>query len=767
MNVSAGTASPLILIVDDEQVNRLLLESILKKTGFQTLSVSSGEACLEAAKACGPSLILLDIMMPGLDGFSTCERLKSRQETRDIPVIFLSALKEVAQKTKGFASGGVDYVSKPFDAAELLARVNLHLTLHSQEIQLRQYAEKLENMVEDRTSELSEAKQELQRNYDMQTALNQLLQIALQDLPLPSLLQQCLESILSIPWLVLQNRGSIYLREKDGDIFHMAAQSNLPQGILEWCSTITSGMCACGRAIREESILLVRDEDLPSERARKIPRPHSHICVPIKSEVMLVALLNLHVENNHILTSQEKEFLQAAANTLMQMILYRQAEEKILYHLLHEPLTNLPNRAALLERLKTETHHLQVDPDYKFALILLNMDRFTSFNESFDYQLGDNLITSIASRLLDLCRPDEELLHLGGDSFAILLRNMKDLDGAMRVAGYALETVRQPYQIDGQLLQATASAGVVLSSVQFQKSDDILRYADTAVHQAKSRGRDRFEIFNQQMHWKARQVMQTFMDLRQAMDRKEFVLFYQPIVSIEHGRAIGVEALVRWMHPTRGLVSPGEFIPIAEETGLILPLGQWILEKACTDLENFTTRRGLDEKVMLSVNLSAKQFAQHDLFEQVEAILKRTHFPPLLLKLEITESVVMENAEVAVRILEKLKKLNVRVSIDDFGTGYSSLSYLHRFPVDVLKVDRSFVRQMHLRGDNLEIVRTIVTLAHTLSMEVVAEGAETEEEVAMLAELGCEYVQGYYFAKPMPLEELYESSLFLSSSPLR
>ncbi len=755
---------PLILVVDDEGVNRLLLESILKKTGFRTVSSSSGKGCLEAAKIHSPNLILLDIMMPDMDGFSTCRQLKSQSETKDIPVIFLSALKDAEQKTKGFASGGVDYVSKPFDATELVARVRLHLTLRSQEIKLRQYADKLENMVEERTSELNEAKQKLQQNYDIQTALNHLLQIALRDLPRPSLLQKCLESILNIPWLALKNQGSIHLRERDDDAFLMAAQSNLTQDVLQWCSVIIPGVCACGRAIREEAILTIRDEDLPDKCSQRVSRPHSHICIPIRSETTLVALLTLYVDNNRVLVSREKEFLQAVANTLVQMILYKQAEEKMLHHLLHEPLTNLPNRAALLERLKAETLRLQSDPDYKFALILLNMDRFTSFNESFDYQLGDKLIISIASRLLQLCRSNDDLLHLGGDSFALLLKELDDLGSPMLVAGDVLEIVRQPYQLEGHLLQATASAGVVLSDVRFQKSDDILRYADTAVHQAKTRGRDRFEVFTHQMHQKAKQVMQTFMDLRQALDLKEFVLFYQPIVSLELGRAVGVEALVRWMHPTRGLVSPGEFIPIAEETGLILPLGRWILEKACTDMKEFGARMGQSQEMMLSVNLSAKQFAQSDLFEQIEVTLRHTQFPPTLLKLEITESVVMENAEAAVRILGKLRQLNVKISIDDFGTGYSSLSYLHRFPVDVLKVDRSFIQRMHLGGDNLEIVRTIVTLARTLKMQVVAEGAETKEEVAILADLGCEYVQGYYFARPMPLDELFNCRLFMKRS---
>lgn len=758
------TPEPLILIVDDEPVNRLILESNLGRNGFRTLTVSSGEECVHAAARQQPDLILLDILMPGLSGFETCKQLKRQPATRDIPVIFLSTLSDTEQKTRGFESGGVDYISKPFDTRELLARVRIHLTLRSQEIQLRLYADKLEDMVGQRTEQLKQAEQELQRNYDMQTALNQLLQLSLQDLPLDSLLQQCLQSILQIPWLVLQNKGCIYLQDKDGLSYRMAAQCNLPDNILEQCSTITPGNCACGKAIKENSIVTVHDEDLEHNFKKKIALPHNHICVPIKSKNSTLGLLNLYVEKHRDPTDQEKQFLKAAANTLMQMVLYKKAEEQMLHHVFHDPLTDLPNRSALLDKLDQETRRLQNDTDYKFALVLLNMDRFNSFNESFGFELGDKLITSTAARLLENRKPNEEVLHLGGDEFALLLKDLDDLVSPLLAAESVLDIVKRPHQLEGHLLHVTASAGVVLSDERYHKGDDLLRDADTAVHQAKSKGRGRFEVFNQLMHQKARQAMQTFIDLRQALERREFVLFYQPIICLKTEKAIGAEALVRWRHPGRGMVSPGEFIPVVEETGLILPLGRWILDKACSDMKAFIVEEDLAEPTMLSVNLSGKQFAQDNLFEQIEAILRSTGFPPHFLKLEITESVVMENAEAAVRILEKLKKLNVKTSIDDFGTGYSSLSYLHKFSVDILKIDRSFVSRIHQGGENLEIVRTIVTLGQALKMQIIAEGVETEEEVRLVRDLGCEYAQGYYFAKPMPLEELRNCPRFLKRS---
>ena len=758
--------SPLILVVDDEAVNRLILESNLKRQGFRTVSASSGEECLDLARREQPDLVLLDIIMPGMDGFQTCQLLKDASETRDIPVIFLSALTDTGVKTKGFEAGGVDYVSKPFDAKELLARVRTHLTLRNQERQLRVYSEKLEEMVDERTTKLKQAELELQRNYDMQTALKQLLQLSLQELPLEELLQQCLDSILGISWLTLQNRGCIYLQEEEEGVYRMVAQRNLPEHVKEQCKTIVPGDCACGRAIGEKRVLVVPDEDVEHNKlSPEGVEPHSNICVPIWSQHATLGVLNFYVHQGALLTPPESAFFVAVANTLMQMILYKRAEQRMLHHVFHEPLSNLPNRTALLDGLNGEIKQARDVEGYRFALVLINLDRFNRFNESLGYDLGDKLILSSIQRILDERKADEDVFHLGGDGFAVLIRQLREVADPLILAERILDGLKQPHQLDGHEIQTSASAGVVLSDARYDRGEDLLRDADIALHLAKSRGRGRFELFSHGMHAKARQAMQTFMDLRLALQRDEFALFYQPIICLTTKRTIGVEALIRWIHPVRGMVSPAEFIPLAEETGLILPMGRWVLEKACLDMRDFTESKdspNSSRPFMVSVNLSGKQFAQPDLYEQVEAVLQETDFPPECLKLEITESVVMENAEAATRILERLKRLNIKIAIDDFGTGYSSLSYLHRFSADILKVDRSFVSRMHLGGENLEIIRTIVTLAQALKMEVVAEGVETEEELKTLTVLRCEYAQGFYFAKPMPLEQLCEGPFGIS-----
>ncbi|WP_052812673.1 EAL domain-containing protein [Desulfonatronum thioautotrophicum] len=760
MRTDQPSSPGLILIVDDEAVNRLILESNLKRQEFQTHSVASGRECLEAVQKLKPDLILLDIIMPEMDGFQTCRALKAAAQTRDVPVIFLSALTDADIKTKGFEAGGVDYVSKPFDTRELLARVRTHLTLRNQEIQLRGYSEKLEEMVNERTSKLKRAEQELQRNYDMQTALNRLLRLTLQDLPLEELLQHCLESLLNISWLTLQDRGCIYLREDESTGFRIVAQRNLSQQLLEKCANIAAGECACGKALAEQRIVVIQDDDpTHTQSGFGEEEAHSNVCIPIASAHGNLGMLNLFMHRDSRLTSQESAFFGAVSNTLMQMILYKRAEERMLHHVLHEPLTNLPNRTALLDALHREVQRSHEADDHRFALILVNLDRFNRFNESLGYDLGDKLILSSVRRIRDVHKTEQGVFHLGGDGFAFLVRDVPEDADALLLVERILDDLRQPHQLDGHEIQTSASAGIVYSDTRYSRGEDLLRDADIALHLAKSKGRGRFQVFSHVMHEKARQSMQTFMDLRQALQRKEFVLFYQPIVSLQTGATTGVEALIRWQHPERGMVSPAEFIPLAEETGLILPMGRWVLQTACSDLCDMARNANISEPFMVSVNLSGKQFAQPDLYEQVEAILQGTGFPPECLKLEITESVVMDNAEEATRILERLKKLNIKISIDDFGTGYSSLSYLHRFSADILKVDRSFVSRMHLGGENLEIIRTIVTLAQALKMQVIAEGVETRDELSALASLNCDYAQGFYFAKPMPLDQLQRTAL--------
>lgn len=420
---------------------------------------------------------------------------------------------------------------------------------------------------------------------------------------------------------------------------------------------------------------------------------------------------------------------------------------------MHDALTGLPNRALFVDRLERAALRTQRHPDALFAVILLDIDRFKLVNDSLGHTIGDQLLCVVARRLETSLRPGDTVARLGGDEFAILLEEIANVGDAVQVAQRTHAILAEPYTLDGHEVFTTASIGIALSGSESARSEDLLRDADTALHRAKALGKARHEVFDATMHARAVTRFRIETDLRRAIERREFRLHYQPIVALPSGRLVGFEALMRWAHPDRGLVPPMEFIPVAEDTGLIAQIGEWGFGEACRQMRAWHERFSTQPPLMISVNLSGKQFVQPDLADRLERILRETGLAPESLKIEITESVLMDNPESAALTLARFRALNVQISLDDFGTGYSSLGYLHRFPIDTLKVDRSFVNAMGREGEGSELVRTIITLAHSMDMTVVAEGVETKEQVAQLAALGCEYGQGYYFAKPMSAED--------------
>jgi diguanylate cyclase (GGDEF)-like protein len=418
----------------------------------------------------------------------------------------------------------------------------------------------------------------------------------------------------------------------------------------------------------------------------------------------------------------------------------------------HDALTDLPNRSLFSDYLKLAIERSKRQNDYLFAVLFLDLDRFKYINDSLGHSCGDDLIVELARRLQGCLRQVDTVSRFGGDEFAILLDGIKDPSDAIRVAEKIQDELLRPFELGGHEAFTSASIGIALSSAGYDQPDFILRDADTAMYRAKDAGKARYELFDLEMHSRAVIRMRLENDLRRAVERNEFCVYYQPIISVSTGRLSGFEALVRWEHPERGLVAPSEFIPVAEETGLIAPLGSWILEESCRQMQDWHGLHPANRALTMNVNLSSKQLIQSGLVQEVKTILQRTGLPARSLKLEITESVVMENAELATNMLRQLSDLNVHLCIDDFGTGYSSLSYLHRFPVDTLKIDRSFVNRIEEKDENVEIVRTIATLARNLGMEVVAEGVESSEQLACLRALNCEYAQGYHFSRPLTAE---------------
>ncbi|HEX7177127.1 MAG TPA: EAL domain-containing protein [Pyrinomonadaceae bacterium] len=429
------------------------------------------------------------------------------------------------------------------------------------------------------------------------------------------------------------------------------------------------------------------------------------------------------------------------------------SEERLLHDAFHDPLTGLPNRALFIDHVKMAISRARRRDDRPFAVLFIDLDRFKVINDSLGHLSGDDMLVGVARRLEGCLREGDTVARVGGDEFTVLLDELQNAEEAIQIAERIQRDVSAAFQINGHEVFTTLSIGIAHGAPEYADPEDILRDADTAMYRAKTLGKARHEVFDKAMHAFAVNLLQIETDLRKALDLKQFFIMYQPIVALDDFRLCGFEALVRWQHPERGLVSPMDFIPVAEETGQILQLGEWTLLEASRQMNRWHRRFTSEFPFFISVNLSSKQFAQPNLIEQVDNILKRTSLNPRSLKLEITESAVMDNIDKTTEMLKQLRQLGVQLSIDDFGTGYSSLSYLHRFPIDTLKIDRSFVTRMVDNSENTEIVRTIVMLAQTLGMDVVAEGVETKEQLALLRQLGCEYGQGYYFSKPVTAAE--------------
>jgi len=585
-----------ILIVDDTPGNLHLLSRILIKRGYRVREANDGKTALEAAQTLLPDLILLDIMMPDMDGYSVCDRLKSERKTAEIPVIFLSALDDVFDKVKAFKAGGVDYITKPFQFQEVLARVQNQLTIRKAEKKLRLLNAELEARVKQRTRELE------------------------------------------------------------------------------------------------------------------------------------------------------------VANAKLREMAFR------------DDLTNLPNRALFLQQLDRAIRGTAGDrngnpgqeADCQFVVLFLDCDRFKMVNESLGHSVGDELLVAISQRLQSLLKPGDTLARLGGDEFAILVTDIEGRHQAIAIAERVLDVFSYPFSLRHQEVFINASIGIALSHLGYEKPEHLLRDADTAMYRAKDLGKGQYHIFDPSMYHKVSQTLQIENDLRRAIQQEEFIVYYQPIISLKTGKIAGFEALVRWHHPQKGLISPGLFIPVAEETGLIAQIGNWVFRKACDRLRHWRRQKLVDESLFVSVNVSARQFAQLDLVEQIKEVLARTQLAPQCLKLEITESAIMDNPKTAAAILESLRQEHIQLSIDDFGTGYSSLSYLHSFQVDTLKIDQAFVQRMDETRGKFGLVPVIVNIAKTMGMGVIAEGVETEQQLASLRRFDCEFAQGYLFAKPLEERQLLQ-----------
>jgi diguanylate cyclase (GGDEF)-like protein/PAS domain S-box-containing protein len=434
----------------------------------------------------------------------------------------------------------------------------------------------------------------------------------------------------------------------------------------------------------------------------------------------------------------------------------KEAEARLEYQAFHDPLTDLPNRELFLDRLGHALARTQRRPGRRVAVLYMDLDDFKVVNDSLGHEAGDRLLVAVGERLKGCLRPEDTLARFGGDEFTVLLEEVEGPEEAVRVAERVIDEVRDPFVLDGREFYVRASIGIALSENRTKDPENLLRDADTAMYWAKDKGSG-YSMFDPSMYEQALGRFEAANYLRRAIEREEFVVHYQPIMSLQTGKVRAVEALVRWEHPERGLLDPWEFVAVAEESGLVVPMGEGVLREACLRAKEWQEAHPRTPPLVMSVNLSARQLSRPDLAETVERVLRETGLEGNSLTLDITETVYVKTLAGNTATLDRLRKLGVKISIDDFGMGYSWLSYLKRLPADSIKIDRSFVKGFGEDAEDTAIVRMIIELAHTLGIEVVAEGVESEEQARQLREIGCDMAQGFYFSKPFPPEAAWES----------
>jgi diguanylate cyclase (GGDEF)-like protein/PAS domain S-box-containing protein len=712
-----------ILIVEDSRDNRRLLYNALTAQGYQVRCAKNGKMALMAAQATVPDLILLDLKMPGMDGYQLCQQLKALPQTREVPVIFLSCQKDLPEKVKAFEVGGVDYITKPFEVAEVLVRVKSQIALQSTKVEIWRLNAELEERVRSRTAELEAANQQLKREVADRQQAQQWMKES------EERLESILNSLEDVVWstcpftfelLYLNNSAERLYQRPISEFFR---HPNLRLEVVH----------PEDRPLVDRSLeILLEKGNLELEY--RILRPDG--------EVRWV------IDRSHVIWDGNGDFVRL--DGIVSDITDRKlTQEQILYDALHDHLTNLPNRNLFIEYVDRSLQQAKKHKDYLFALLFIDLDRFKIINDSLGHEVGDRLLIEFTDLLKRCLQTTDIIARLGGDEFIVLLDDIEDITDAITISERIQRELLSPFYLQGHTVVTSASIGIVLNSSEYEQATEMLRDADIAMYRAKEMGKARYAIFDQKMYAQTLKLLKLESDLRQALDYQEFLLHYQPIISLATGELTGFEALIRWQHHKRGLVSPGEFIPIAEDTGLIVPLGEWVLRQACHQLRTWQLKFSTAKRLKISVNLAIKQLREPHFIKQLDAILQETGLDGSCLRLEITETMLMENIQETIDVLFGIRERNIQLSIDDFGQGYSSLSYLHRFPVNILKIDRAFVSRMNCDRENFEIVRTITTLAHTLGMAVVAEGVETAEQLHQLRTLRCEFGQGFFFSRPL------------------
>jgi len=719
-----------ILVVDDKPENLHLLDDALGNQGYQVKGVVSGKMALMVANAVIPDLILLDVVMPDLNGYQVCQQLKANENTQNIPIIFLSASNNSVDRVKALSAGGVDYINKPFQIDEVLLRIRNQLQLQTAQKKILKFNTELEQRIQKRTAQLELANQELQSEVKERSELAKLLQESEEKL------ESILNSLEEVVWSVdVETSKLLFLNPAAEEVY------GRPVGDL-----------LNNPNLRLESIH-------PEDRNRV----ESSLASPTnQSNDLEYRIVQPSGEVRWVWERSRLIYDDAGAINRRDGIISdvterKKIEAELSYEAKHGSLTNLPNRAAFIERIEQALAQSQRDPQYLFAVLFIDLDRFKIVNDSLGHQVGDELLISVAQILTDCSRQRDFVARLGGDEFTILLHKIETIEEGNAIAERINQQLAAPFYLQGHTVFTSASIGIVEANSKYQDIAEILRDADLAMYRAKSLGKARHEVFHPEMYAETKELLETENDLRKAIIQNQLVLHYQPIISLKTDTLYGFEALVRWQHPTKGLVYPDKFIHVAEETGLIVPIGEWVLKEACQQMYRWQSKHRSAVDLKISVNLASSQIKDPDFLMTLDKILSHTRFSGHSLHLEITETTLMDYQPETINLFEQIRARGIRLNIDDFGTGYSSLQYLKRFPINMLKIDRSFVKGMLDDRENFEIVKMIITLSRTLKISIVAEGIENLKQLKVLQALNCELGQGYLFSKALDQESLSQS----------
>jgi predicted signal transduction protein with EAL and GGDEF domain/AmiR/NasT family two-component response regulator len=692
-----------VLVADDDPVMRLLMVEMLEGVNLDAIEAENGARAVELTRECSPDLILMDVEMPRMDGFAACRAIRDLENGATVPIVMVTGGDDLEAVTNAYEAGATDFVSKPINWPILGHRVLYVLRASDAIVRLR-----------------------------IADAQNRAVLAAIPDT------------------FFRMNGGGIYLDYEPG----------------------RESPGREGRGVRD---VVPADECVGKHVSDVLPRDIAERMLE-QVEVALRIQQVRSVEYELIRFGQAQHFearlVATGANEVLGLVRdiseRKRAEEQIRRLAYCDSLTGIPNRQAFLEMLERELQRSKIG-NKKFAVLFMDLDAFKRINDTLGHNVGDQLLQQVSDRLRDTIRPsdllsrgdsltreggdprpDTNLARLGGDEFTILIPDLDRVEHALNVAHRVKDAMRRPFIIEGNEIFVTASIGISLFPEDGDDCNSLLKFADTAMYHAKNCGKNNAKLYSSSLTMQIMSHVKLEVGLRKALQNDELYLLYQPQLDVRSSEIVGVEALVRWRHAERGVISPTEFIPLAEETGLIVPIGEWVLRTACSQARAW--QKLMRRPVRMAVNLSAKQFKDENLSQIVLSALHDTGLDPRLLELELTEGTLMDDAKATLATLEQLRGIGVYLSIDDFGTGYSSMNYLKRFDVRALKIDRSFISGLPQDSENAAITRAIIAMAHGLKMVVVAEGVETGEQLVLLEEYGCDLVQGFYLGRPAPAD---------------